>query len=438
MNLAVIGVVAVLLVAFRLRLGLILAACFALGFWRGEAALPAHSPLGRLEKQPITAAGIITDDPGITNKGQATFVMRVERLNGRPVHDTLRVYAVSYMELQRGNLVEVSGKPWPARGIVSYQVSFAPVVVVSTQQSWLERLRQRFFAAMHQVLPDPLSGFGLGLLVGARALIGKSLQDTLVVVGLSHLTAVSGYNLTIIVQAVRRGLGRASLFVTTSLSLWLIAVFLLIAGFSASIVRAALVSVLALGTRYYGYEIKPMTLIMAPALIMILRNPNYLLHDLGFQLSFLAFAGILILAPLIQQRWVRRPNTIKLLVIESLAAQLMTTPLILAVFANLSLIAPLSNIVIVPLIPLAMALSGLSGAVGMLAPGLAGWAALPAAGVLALIVGLIQWFAGWPHASTEVYLGAPSVIGLYLLFAAITIILWRRNRTLELSDRHVL
>lgn len=417
---------------FGLRLGLLALLAFGLGTWRADQADFSRTLLAHKLGQTVQLAGVISDDPAIDDRNQTSFtlsqVVLDRRVAGRPV----RIYT-GYKTLRRGERVAASGKLKPAKGSVPVQISYASVAVTSDKISWLEHWRQHLLAATRSALPDPLGGFGLGLLIGARAMIDKSLQTTLNAVGLSHLIAVSGYNLTIIIQASRSLFGRISHFVSTAASCWLIAVFLLLTGFSASIVRAALVSALALLITYYGYRPDPLTLIAVPAALTAVVKPDYLMLDLGWQLSFLAFAGILILAPLVQSRWIRHPNTIKLLVLECLAAQVMTMPLIVGVFGSFSVVAPLANAVILPMVPLAMLLSFLSGALRMLWPLVPSW---PAEGVLSLMVGLIQWFGSWNGANRQIGLSRETIFGCYALIAILAMALVRKKPIVQAKSKH--
>lgn len=417
----------IFVLGLRLRLGLIALLTLLTGMWRAQATDFSATPLGHEIGHTVTVDGTIADDPGINDKNQVAFVLGDVHLNGYSTGQRLRVLT-TYKVLQRGFQVQATGKLKEGIGAVPAQMSFAPVTVISSQTDWLERLRQRLFTATRSALPDPLSGFGLGLLIGVRALISKQLQATLNAVGLSHLIAVSGYNLTIIIQAVRRISGGVSHFVSTALSLWLIAIFLLITGFGASIVRAALVSLVGLLVAYFGYEAAPLTLISVPALLTVAWNPDYLLRDAGWQLSFLAFAGILVLAPLLQQRFVHHPNTIKLLVIEALAAQATTTPIIMGLFGNLSMVAPLANAVILPLVPLAMLLSFATGIISVITPVAGAWVSEPTAGLLGLMIGIIQWFATWPYANLQLKAAPWQVAALYAGLIILTLALWRTTR----------
>lgn len=411
----------------RLRLGLCVVLLLGFGIWRGVTTSFDRTLLARYLGQTVTVVGVISDDPAVNDKNRSVFTVSLRRLNDHPANQLIYVQTTN-KPLQRGYTVAIAGKLVAGIGSIPAEMYFGQVSVLSMQTDPLEHLRQRFFTGIRTVLPDPMAGFGLGLLIGLRALISKSLQQTLNAVGLSHLVAVSGYNLTILIQAARRLMTQVSTFTATAASFWMIIGFLLITGFSASIVRAALVSGLSLWTRYYGYDIPPLSLVCIPALVTVAWNPGYLIDDVGWQLSFLAFFGVMVVAPLVEQRWVRRPNAILSLVVESLAAQATTAPLILAVFGNFSVIAPLANAVVLPVVPLAMLLSFMTGALAMVAPPVAAWVALPTAGLLGLTIGIIQWFATWPYANVQLAATPLTVGGLSGVVAVVTLALWVRVR----------
>ena len=208
----------------------------------------------------------------------------------------------------------------------------------------------------------------------------------------------------------------------------LIGLFLLFTGFSASIVRAAIVSVLSLWAWYYGRTFKPVLLILLAAGLTAGFYPIYLWSDIGWYLSFLAFFGVLVIAPLLAKRIFKNkaPRPVAMLVLESLSAQLMTLPLIMYVFSEFSAIALLANIIIVPLVPLAMLLSLVSGMAGMLVPQISGWLAWPARILLTYMLDVIQLLARVPHALNSQAIVWWQMAGLYCLVLLATVILWRK------------
>jgi competence protein ComEC len=401
-------------------------ATLALGMWRTGIWTGEQAQLTALIGQKVSVVGTISDDPATGSTRQVDFKVADLRMDGQHLPGELRVHEYP-VRVQRGYRVQLTGTVKPGFGNSPAELSFPKLEVLSSRQSPLEQLRQRFFAGIRTSLPEPLASFGLGLLVGIRALIPKDMQTELALVGLSHLVAVSGYNLTIIVAAAHRLLERFGRGIALGASLWLIAGFLIVTGASASIVRASLVSVLALLAAFYGRRFNPVTLIAIAAGTTAAFNPSYL-TDLGWLLSFLAFFGILVLAPAVEARLGNPKPVIARLFIESFSAQILTLPLILCIFGQLSIVAPLTNLIILPMVPLAMAVTLAAGLAGMIIPPFAGWLAWPAAMLLGFITKIIDAFAALPWAGSTQYISIPAMLAMYALILIVTHTLGRTNR----------
>lgn len=365
--------------------------------------------------QKVVMTGTISDDPAVNDRGFLVFNLDIRTINSRPASGVVSVRTYN-QKLRRGYRVMVTSKFDATLGNKLGQLVYGTVVIHSSQLSSLEQWRQRYFAGMRNALPEPSASFALGLLLGTRGLIPKDVQGMLTTVGLTHLIAVSGYNLTILVNAARKPLRNVSKFLALMAPVWLIFVFMLLTGFSASIVRAAIVCGLSLLAGYYGRTYKPMVLIMLSGIITLLYNPAYLWSDVGWQLSFLAFYGILVIGPLMETQF-RAHGTIQKLIIESLAAYIITLPLIIGLFGNISIIAPVANLVILPLVPLVMFLAFVSGMFGIATP-LAPLFGLPLKILLAMMLGVMNFLANLPIASTTI----PPTHLSFLLY--IPILLW--------------
>lgn len=414
---------------FALPFALLLALC--LGIWRGEVATLQKETLTRYVGEKVVLTGTVSDDPTISAK-QTAFSIDNPRVNGQPATGSLSV--TSYrIDLKRGYKVKITGKLKPGFGAKDASIGYGQLFITSQKLSALERLRQGFFAGMHTALPDPLASLALGLLIGARALIPRWLQVELSNVGLSHLVAVSGYNLTIVAAAVYRIVRPRSRNLATISSLWLIAAFVLVAGASASVVRAALVAVLTLVASLRGRKFEPLVLIAIAAALTAAWRPSYIANDLGWQLSFLAFFGIAVVAPRIVARLPKKPNPIQQLFIEAFSAQITTWPLIAYVFHQFSMVALVSNMLIMPLVPLAMAGSFVAGLVGMLMPLAAGWVAWPASLLLHWMIAAISWLSAVSGSVVPVTLTLGGLIWAYGLIIAWTLLLSRPSRRTKVS-----
>jgi competence protein ComEC len=218
----------------------------------------------------------------------------------------------------------------------------------------------------------------------------------------------------------------------------------LLAGSSASIVRAAIVSVLSIAASYYGRSFKPLNLIALAAMITAWANPVYLWSDLSWYLSFLAFFGVMIVSPLIQARWPRRwhQSLIGGVALESVCAELMSLPFILHIFGQLSLIGLPANVLVVTLVPLAMLLSLFAGLAGMLAGAIAGWIALPARLLLDYMLSTAHLLARLPHVFVQNRsLSLVAMLGLYSMVIGLTLTLWHKTKpvryaTITDTDQH--
>jgi competence protein ComEC len=204
----------------------------------------------------------------------------------------------------------------------------------------------------------------------------------------------------------------------------------MVTGFSASIVRAALVSSLSLWAAYYGLRIKPVVLISFAAALTGLVNPFYVWGDLSWYLSFLAFFGILVIAPTIQARLFRRkPKILTAVLIETLSAELMTLPLIMMSFSQLSIVSLLANVLVVPLVPFAMLLSSVAAGAGALMPQVAGWIAWPAVLLLDYMLEIVRLLASVPSALMQISISSTFMLGFYAILLIVIINMRRRSKS---------
>jgi len=330
----------------------------------------------------------------------------------------------------RGDTLQVEGKLYPTRGSRQASISFAEIKVLTRSGSPIEAARRNFQTGMFSALPEPLASFGLGLLIGQRNTLPKTVNDQLTAVGLTHIVAVSGYNLTIIMTGLGLLLKGRSKYQSTLLSLLLIGLFLLFAGLSASIVRAAIVSVLALWAAYYGRQFRPLLLILLAAALTAGWYPLYLWADIGWYLSFFAFFGVLVIGPLLIKRFYddKQPKLLTAVLIETVSAQIITFPLIMYIFGQVSIIALIANILVVPLVPLAMLAVFVAALAGMLMPTVAGWLAWPARILLTYMLDIISLMSRVPHALAQQALPLPRMLALYAIILGIVGILWSKSR----------
>jgi competence protein ComEC len=405
---------------------------FSVGWWRGAQFLEQLRPYQTLAHQKLVVQvtaesdGVYGDNTQLSFDGGNVTVLQPTqaKLPGR-----LKIQGFGERAVYRGDMVRVEGSLYPTRGSRVASISYANLRVLGRSNSSVERLRLKFVAGMMSALPEPQASFGLGLLIGQRTTLPDTVTASLAAVGLTHIIAVSGYNLTIIIRGVRRFRLLLSKYQIAILSLLLMGGFVLVTGFSASIVRASLVSVLSLGAWYYGRTFRPFLLLILVAAATALWSPLYVWSDIGWYLSFLAFFGVLILAPLVLQRVYKdkQPSALVAILAETTAAQVMTAPLILYIFGEVSVVSLVSNLLVVPLVPVAMLLSLIAGLAGTITPAVAGWLALPARVLLTYMLEVARLLANVPHALAHADLPLNIMLALYTCAAAVCLLIWRQT-----------
>ena len=412
---------------------LVLTTSFLFGWWRGVDYMNKLHAYDQLYKKPVSFEAIVEQDGSYSEKSQLAFTVSAINITSpyrKQLVGQLSVAGFGSSMVYRGDKVKVSGKIYPTRGGKQGTVQYATITILDHHETFIDSVRHKFVAGIYTALPEPAASFALGLLVGQRSGLSKATTAVLTAAGLTHIVAVSGYNLTIIVEAVKRLRANRSRYQATLLSLSLVALFVLLVGSSPSIMRAALVCLLTIWAWYYGRTIRPMLLIAMVAAITAGYYPIYLWSDIGWYLSFLAFFGVLVVAPLLTQKLSRRqrPKVILAVLIETIAAQVMTIPIIMYIFGRVSVLSILANVLVVPFVPLAMLLSLFAGLAGMWFPVFSGYIALPAKLLLNHMLAVATYFSHIPHVVIERSISMIQMVYMYAALGIVIITLWLKNR----------
>lgn len=219
-----------------------------------------------------------------------------------------------------------------------------------------------------QLWNEPESTLAAGILYGERSGFDPELKDNFSRAGITHIVAVSGYNITIIVWILMSvlifiGLYRQQAF---WICLCLIFLFVIFTGASASAVRAGLMGTILLFAQFLGRKSDAFRLLVYAATILALANPLILVWDVGFQLSFLATVGLLYLVPILEKKIKsdKMKNyqnlVLKDYLLPTFSATIFTFPLISYSFGYFSVFSILANLLIIWLIPVLMFFSFVS------------------------------------------------------------------------------
>lgn len=414
----------------------------ALGILRTEIATWSQgiSVLENQIIQSVTVVGTVVREPDLR--------ARTVNLYTKVGDDLLLVSADRHLNVSYGDTIEVAGtlkRPesftsdlgrefnYPgyllARG-VEYQISFADVTVSASGEGnililFLLQLKHRLMIAIEHVIPEPQAGLGEGLLLGVKQALGEDLETAFRQTGIIHIVVLSGYNVMLIVAFVMYFL--AFIFskrVRTVVGILAIVCFALIVGLSATVVRASIMACLLLIAQAFGRTYDVLRALLLAGAVMVFFNPYLLLFDIGFQLSFMATVGLVLVAPTFETLLAKAPARIgiKDFLVATIATQIAVLPLILYYIGEISLIAVVVNVLVLPAVPLAMLLTFAAGVVGLLLPAAAVPVGFLANLILEYIIIIATWFAKVPFASVAV--PAFPVWGIGILYAVIIGFLW--------------
>lgn len=230
------------------------------------------------------------------------------------------------------------------------------------QWSFVVQTRDWFAARISSLVPEPESKLGLAYLLGIKDALPKDLNNNLKAVGLAHIVVASGTHLSILVDVAKKLFGKISRFAGLLFSIIFIVLFMVMVGWTPSILRAGIVSILSISMWYVGRKFEPWRIILLAMTITILINPTFL-TNLGWLLSFASFGGILILSPAIQKFFYgeQKPNFLASAIITTISATLATLPITLFYFGSISLISLVANLLILPTLPYVMGLTFFTG-----------------------------------------------------------------------------
>lgn len=405
--------------------GMMVLAGLLVGWNRGTLETLSLQNYQRWVGHTVVVSGAIMDDPGYGKHGDQQMRLGNITVDGQSMSGSIFASTTSFLDIKRGDRLTLQGKL--DDGFASYAATlrFATLTTATDGATPIRELRDAFAAGVRNGVPEPEASLGVGFVVGQRSALPADLDEQLKVVGLTHIVVASGYNLTILVRFARRLFAKHSRYLAMSVSLALVLTFIAFSGVTPSMVRAGLVTVLSLLAWYYGRRFHPLLLILFVAAGTSYWNPTYVWADVGWYLSFLAFGGVLILSPLITARIYgeRTPPALVQMIVETVAAELLTLPLILLTFERVPVFALLANMLVGPTIPLAMLATTVVGAVGMVTPSLAGLFGVPATIIVGYTVAVVQWLSSVPWAQILTSISPVTLSGFYMLIVA-TITVW--------------
>lgn len=401
-----------------------------IGLWRGSIDQQQLRPYTNLYDHRVTVVGTVGDDAELGDKGELILRLSGLRIDDHSIAGTIWVTTRTHNEVKRSDEVTLEGKLTKGFGNFAASVYSSELRKIQRGDDVAREIRDGFAKEVRQAIPEPEASLGIGYLVGQRRALPPELDEALKIAGLTHIVVASGYNLTILVRLARRLFVKISRYTALIASGGLVTSFVAITGASPSMSRAGLIAGFSLLAWYYGRKFHPIVLLPFAAAVTLLINPSYGWNDLGWQLSFAAFAGVMIVAPLMQAYFFgdKKPGTLRQILGETIAASLCTLPILVLAFGEFSNVAIVANLLVLPLVPLAMLLTFISGVGAMIVPGVAEAIGAPASALLQYMTGVAQYLAALPWAQTTLQISSLVTLFAYLGLGAVMFYMWRKTK----------
>lgn len=380
------------------------------GVWRHQIALLKIED-NELRKfndldQIATIVGVVRDEPDVREKS-IKLIIETESFNENKIKGKVLVTVWRYPEYQYGDKLKIIGKLETPKEIEDfnypgylakdgiYSISYFPKIELLERGNYrgltpsiyaeILKFKNKLRESIYQNLSPPQSSILGAIILGDKRKISEEWKEKLNITGVRHITAISGLHVTVLTTILMTlliglGLWRQQAFYFTII---LITLFILMTGLQPSAIRAGIMGGLFLLAQYLGkMNVSSRAIVFAGAVILV-QNPLLLKLDVGFQLSFLAVMGIIYLAPIFQDwlKFIPEEKFINLrsILVMTLSAQIFTLPILIYNFGRMSLVAPITNILILPAIYWIMIFGFIFAILGVISP----------------ILGLIFSFPGW-------------------------------------------
>lgn len=395
---------------------------FSLGALRMDYAIldSTNSTLENLLESEVLFEGIIWREPETRQNSTHLYI--------KTDFGLILAFAFPGEEWHYGDRVLVSGilnEPEPfetdlgrtfnyegyllARG-VGYTIPRAEVELQSKDEAYdfigvILDNKHAFMKNLELLMPEPQVGLSEGLLLGVKRALGDDLEETFRKTGIIHIVVLSGYNVMIVVTFVLYVLGRVfGRRLSVTFGIIGIVLFALLVGLSSTVVRACLMASLLLIMGLTGRVYIVLRGLMLAGFIMLIYNPYSLVFDVGFQLSFIATLGLIIVAPSLEERLrlVPSPFGAREFLVATLATQLFVLPILLYQIGEFSVVAIIVNVLVLPMVPIAMLLTFVTGIVSFVSISLAAPIAFLTYLSLTYIIEVAEWFAMLPFAAFTV------------------------------------
>jgi competence protein ComEC len=367
---------------------------FYFHFYHNVQASETHLPSGK----KTTLSVLISDEPQPSEK----FLMLAARALP-PFAGDITIFAPLGGDFAYGDLLSVSGALQPPDAGAGNPTMFSPKIRTLARhrgflpREWMIDLKLAILNEFQEALPPDEAALLGGIAFGSKVSFKKELKSAMALSGTTHLVAVSGYNITIVILAVGGVFGRFfSRRTTFFIAIIFLVLFMLMVGGAASGVRAAIMGFLALVAREAGRMFSMRNAVTITAMIMALFDPTVLTKNMSFILSFASLLGIVYIGPPL--KLLLRYNEEGLLdwkenAVTTLSAQLAVLPVLINTFGQFSATAVIANVLVLGTVPLTMFFGVLLAVLGFISSYLAFFAGKLIGLLLHYQLSVIRFFA---------------------------------------------
>lgn len=427
-----------------------LIAC-ALGVARMNAAILTGDPhLSDRIGSKVVLEGVVVAEPDVRDSNVRVYV-RTTRLIGSssvPVSASVLAVLPAQSDISYGDQVRITGSlqaPEPfdtglgrsfdyasylAKDGIGYEIGRAQYEEIGGTDLHFAgtpnyfsasaiALKHTFLRGLDTTLPEPEAGLAGGITVGDKRSVGPELSLAFTRDSLVHMIVLSGYNITVVLNAVGKLLSFAPRIFGLLGAIASVLFFILMSGGASSAVRASLMALIAVYARMSGRIFLAERALGASAFVMVAVDPWTLSFDPSFQLSALATLGLILFTEQVAARseWITERFGMREILSSTIATQLTVLPFLLYQSGNLSLVALPANLLALFPVPLAMLFSLVAGLAGVFLGSIGSIIAIPAYILLSYIIGIARLFAALPFAA--VTLPAFSAWIMFATYAAL-------------------
>lgn len=352
--------------------------------------------LENFESQKVFVVGKIISEPIANGQTQKlivdVFKIILEDSSTKNIKGRILVTTDLFPEYHYGDILNIKGqlkKPekvdegygkvfdYPTyllKDKITHVISFAKITPTGENHGnillkFLYGIKEKFVKGIQNVLPEPEAGLMAGIVLGTETL-PKNLSNDFRAAGLSHIVVLSGYNITVVSNAVLSTALYFSVALAPFLAIFSVLLFVLMSGAGASAIRAGIMAIVALLGKRFGKTYHAGRALFLAAFVMVLWNPMTLLYDPSFHLSFLATLAMIYFSPIIEKyiskfKFITEKFNLRDTLATTFAVNIFVLPYILYMSGKIQILSLPANMLVLPAVSATMFLGFFVGALGM-------------------------------------------------------------------------